>query len=75
MGWIKKNASGDSFVISVPVDIRVARFFFVQNTKTGQNLPNFHELKNRKMDQVSIKYTNIFHCKTLQNLPQFGFFV
>jgi hypothetical protein len=23
------------------------------------------------MDQVSIKYTNIFNCKTLQNLPKF----
>jgi hypothetical protein len=27
------------------------------------------------MDQVSIKYTNIFHCKTLRNLPKFGFLV
>jgi hypothetical protein len=27
------------------------------------------------MDQVSIKYTNIFQCKTLQNLPKFGFLV
>jgi hypothetical protein len=27
------------------------------------------------MDQVSINYTNIFHCKTLQNLPKFGFLV
>jgi hypothetical protein len=27
------------------------------------------------MDQVSIKYTNIFYCKTLQNLPKFGFLV
>jgi hypothetical protein len=27
------------------------------------------------MDQVSIKYTNIFLCKTLQNLPKFGFLV
>jgi hypothetical protein len=25
------------------------------------------------MGHVSIKYTNIFHCKTLQNLPKFGF--
>jgi hypothetical protein len=31
--------------------------------------------KDRKMDQVSIKYTNIFHCKTRQNLPKFGFLV
>jgi hypothetical protein len=27
------------------------------------------------MDQVSINYTNIFHCKTLQNLPKFVFFL
>jgi hypothetical protein len=27
------------------------------------------------MDQVSIKYTNIFHSKTLQNFPKFGFLV
>jgi hypothetical protein len=25
------------------------------------------------MDQASIKYTNMFHCKTLQNLPKFWF--
>jgi hypothetical protein len=34
--------------------------------------------KDRKMDQMSIKYTNIFHCKTLQNVPKctkFGFLV
>jgi hypothetical protein len=27
------------------------------------------------MDQVSIKYTNIFQCKTFQNLPKFAFSV
>jgi hypothetical protein len=27
------------------------------------------------MDQVSIKYTNIFQLQTLQNLPKFGFLV
>jgi hypothetical protein len=26
------------------------------------------------MDQVSVNYTNIFHCKALQNLLKFGFF-
>jgi hypothetical protein len=31
--------------------------------------------QDRNMDQVSIKYTIIFHCKTLQNLPKFGFLV
>jgi hypothetical protein len=27
------------------------------------------------MDQMVHKYTNILHCKTLQNLPKMGFFV
>jgi hypothetical protein len=31
--------------------------------------------KDHKMDKVSIKYTNIFHCRTLQNLSKFGFLV
>jgi hypothetical protein len=30
---------------------RVARFFLVQNTKTGKNMPNYHELY-----QMSISY-------------------
>jgi hypothetical protein len=62
---------------------RVARFFLVQNTKMGKNVPNYHELyqlsikynKYCKIDQVTIKYTNIFHCKNLQKLPKFGFLV
>jgi hypothetical protein len=29
----------------------------------------------RKIDQMLIKYTNNFHCKTLQNLPKGGFLV
>jgi hypothetical protein len=33
-------------------------------------LPN-----DRKIDQIAIKYTNIFHHKTLQNLPKLGFFI
>jgi hypothetical protein len=56
---------------------RVARFFSVQNTKTGKNKTNDHKLyqmsknisKDREMDLVSLKYAIIFHCKTLQNLP------
>jgi hypothetical protein len=39
-------------------------------TKCPQN-----RTKDRKMDQVSMKYTIVFHCKTLQNLPKFGYFV
>jgi hypothetical protein len=27
------------------------------------------------MDQMAIKYTNIFHCKTLQKLPKLVFLV
>jgi hypothetical protein len=29
----------------------------------------------RKIDQMVIKYTKIFHSKTLQNLPKLGFLV
>jgi hypothetical protein len=34
-----------------------------------------HILNGRKIDQMVIKYTNIFLCKTLQNLPKLGFLV
>jgi hypothetical protein len=29
--------------------------------------------KVSKIEQTAIKFTNIFHCKTLQNLPKLGF--
>jgi hypothetical protein len=29
----------------------------------------------RKIDQMCIKYTDIFHCKNLQKLLKFGFLV
>jgi hypothetical protein len=32
-------------------------------------------IKSTKLDQMAIKYTNIFRCKPLQNLPKFGFLV
>jgi hypothetical protein len=35
----------------IPYLARVARFFLVQNTKTGKNIPNCH-----KMYQMAIKY-------------------
>jgi hypothetical protein len=41
-------------------------------TKLPQNIPTVHKCK---IDQMSIKYTSIFHCKTLQKLPKFEFFV
>jgi hypothetical protein len=58
----------------------VARFFLVQNTKTGKNIPNYHKIyqsvsNGRKIDQMVIKYTKIAHSKTLQNLPKLGFLV
>jgi hypothetical protein len=55
---------------------RVARFFLIQYTNTEKiyqmaiNIPN-----SCKIDQIAIKYINSFHCKTLQNLPEFGFLV
>jgi hypothetical protein len=51
---------------------KVARFFLVQSTKTGQNRPNDHNFfpNGRKIDQMAIKYANIFHSKTLQNFPE-----
>jgi hypothetical protein len=39
-------------------------------TRCPQNMAN-----GRKIDQMAAKYTNIFYCKTLENLPKFGFFV
>jgi hypothetical protein len=61
----------------------VARFVLVQHTKTGkmnqitikftkcpQNISNAS-----KIDQKVIKYTSIFHCKFLQNLPKSWFLV
>jgi hypothetical protein len=34
-------------------------------TKWPQYIPN-----GRKIDQMAIKYTNIFRCKSLKNLPK-----
>jgi hypothetical protein len=36
-----------------------------EKTKLLYNVPNGH-----RKDQMAIKYTNVFHCKTLQNLPK-----
>jgi hypothetical protein len=42
----------------------------INNTKWQENMPN-----GRKIAQIATKYTNSFHCKTLQNLPKLGFLV
>jgi hypothetical protein len=44
-------------------------------TKWPQNIPKCHKIYQnvRKIYQMSIKFTSIFHCKTLKNLPKVGF--
>jgi hypothetical protein len=62
---------------------RVDRFFVVQYTKTGKTYEmtskytkvQKHIPNGRKIDQIVIKYCNIFHCKALHNLPTLGFWV
>jgi hypothetical protein len=39
-------------------------------TKRQYNIPN-----GQNMFQMAIKYTDIFHFKSLQNWPKFGFWV
>jgi hypothetical protein len=44
-----------------------------------EKIPNYHKIcrmaENTYVDQMSIKYTNIFQCKTLQMLPKLEFLV
>jgi hypothetical protein len=62
---------------------RSARFFSVKHTKTGKNIPNHNTLYQmpikiaigRKIFQITIEYTNVFHSKALRNVPKFGFLV
>jgi hypothetical protein len=61
----------------------VARFFLVQQIKTGKNIPNDdkntklpkHKPNDCKIDHIAIKYANIFHYKALHNLPKVEFLV
>jgi hypothetical protein len=58
------------------VKSKVARFFLMQHTKTGKRYQMVIKVPNgRKIDQKGIKYTIIFHFKTLQNIPKLGFLV
>jgi hypothetical protein len=41
----------------------------IKYTKLPYRIPN-----GREIDQVAIKYTHIFQCKALQNLPKLGVF-
>jgi hypothetical protein len=61
-----------------PVPPRVARFFLVNYTKPGKNVPNGHKLcipNVCKIFQLAIKYSNSFQSEALQNLPKLGFLV
>jgi hypothetical protein len=45
-------------------------------TKRLENIPKGKKIyQMAKMDQMALKYTNILHYKTLQNLPKLGFLV
>jgi hypothetical protein len=33
-----------------------------------------HQIALHIIEQMVIEYTNLFHCKTLPNLPKLGFF-
>jgi hypothetical protein len=42
----------------------------IKYTQWPQNISN-----GCKIDEMAMKYTNIYHCKFLQNLPKLGFLV
>jgi hypothetical protein len=54
------------------------RTFLVQHTETGKNTAinyGIHIPDGNKIYQMASKETNIYHCKTLQNLPKLFFFL
>jgi hypothetical protein len=63
-----------------PLVTRVARFFLLQTFQFGKNIEmtiNYTKRpfiipNGRKIFQIVMKYTNIYHSKALQNLPKFG---
>jgi hypothetical protein len=64
-------------------DRRVARFFLTQYTKTGKNIPKYHNITKwplsikdgLKIFSMTTIYIGILHSKALQNLPKLGFLV
>jgi hypothetical protein len=62
---------------------RVARFFLLQHTKTGKNIPNDHKFtkrpqnraSGRKFYQMTLKCTGICHYKAFHKLPKLVFLV
>jgi hypothetical protein len=67
IGQLHSPESADIYAGGVSiVPTRVARFFLVQHTKTGENIPNEKRpyVKYTKWSQkyqVAIKYTSVFH--------------
>jgi hypothetical protein len=65
------------------VPTRVARFFSVQHSKTVKYTKMTtkytqwykHIWNGSSIDRMAVKFTNIFHCKTIQNLSKLGFLV
>jgi hypothetical protein len=58
--------------------VRVARYFLTQYTKTCENIPittNGHKIyqNDRKIFQMTLKYTSIFHSKASKIYPNSDF--
>jgi hypothetical protein len=57
---------------------RVARFFLLQLTKTGENVPNDHRLhipQCHKIYQGAVTYSSFIYSEALENLPKLDFLV
>jgi hypothetical protein len=66
------------FLGTVYVPIREKYTKSVQNGHKNTKWPQKYQMatkipNGREVDQTALKYTNIFHCKTLQNLPKLIF--
>jgi hypothetical protein len=57
----------DSSWYNIPKWVKIYQMT-IEYTDWPYNIPNCREI-----DQMGIKYFNIFQCKTLQNLPKLGF--
>jgi hypothetical protein len=65
--------------------LRGCQIFLGKTYQNGKIYRNNHKISNNghiigipkrhKIDQMAVNYTNISHCKTLQNLPKMGFLV
>jgi hypothetical protein len=67
--WYPGTGLPDFFWYKIPKREKINQIT-TNYTKCPKNIT-----KHLKMDQMTINYTNIFHSKTLKNLPKFGFLV